>query len=140
MPTYKMIFKKSKLEDPSNSLFERIIKNIEMEKNFIILRNKIILISIGAIFSIVLFVFSIILIKNEAVKSGFVSFFSLIFSDFSVITKNWNSFVISLLETIPIMNIVLMIFSGMITIFSLKIFSRGLQIFNNYKQHNNYIN
>lgn len=140
MPTYKTVFKNINQKEPRESLFEKIIKNIELEKNFIILRNKIILISIGTIFSIVLFIFSIILIKNEAIKSGFVSFFSLVFSDFSIIVKNWKSFIASLLETLPIMNIVLTVFSATITIFSIKVFSRGIQIFNNYKQNNNYIN
>jgi len=134
----KNLFKKIQQREPSKSLFEKIIKNIESERNFIILRRKIILISVSMTLSTVLFIFSVLLIRSEAIKSGFALFFSLIFSDFNIVMQHWQNFGVSLLETIPIMNIVLSLFIGTLSISSIKLFSKAIKIFNNYKQIHNY--
>ena len=102
------------------------------------LRNKIILISISAVLSVSLFVFSVILVKNMAIQTGFSSFFSLIFSDFNVISQNWKNFAISLLETLPITNVILSLLIGGIAFFCVKLSIRAIKIFNIYKQNHNY--
>jgi len=138
MKTYKDFLKGIKQKEPSKTLFDRIIQNIKAEENFIILRRKIMFISISTIISMSLFIFSIVLIRNKAVETGFSSFSSLIFSDFNIILQNRKNFIISLLETIPITNVILSLLIGAMSFFFIKVFLQVIKIFNNYKQNNNY--
>ncbi len=60
-------------------------------------------------------------------NSGFFQFLSLIFFDAEAVLLYWQSFVFSLLETLPVMSILIFCLVFLSLLFSLKIFVQGLK-------------
>ena len=102
----KNIFLKE-LYKPSNDLYNNILNRINNEKNIVIIRRKLIFTSIIFVVSISCFVSSVLFFLSAASQSGFSQIFSLMFSDFKIISNYYSSFVVSLLESLPIFNIIL---------------------------------
>lgn len=136
MKTYKEFFKVSQVE-PEQNLFERIVSRIKLEEKFVYVKSKLIFFSCGVVASLVAFILSAISTHTEIIKSGFSNFFSLIFSDFQVVMANWQSFGISLIETLPIVNVVILLVTASIFILLLKVFSKSLKILVLYNKNAN---
>jgi hypothetical protein len=94
------------LFEPRESLLEKIISRIHHEQRVLDVRNKILIFSLMLVFSITALVSVARLLLSDFVDSGFVQFFSLLFSDFSDISLYWRSFVLALLETLPALSLV----------------------------------
>jgi hypothetical protein len=67
-------------------------------------------------------------------ESGFFHFFSLLFSDFSVIASYWDNFIISLLETLPVIKLTLLFTAVLIFLEMLKLFANDLRFISKSKQ------
>jgi len=112
---------------PPKGLLERILKRIHKEERFLVLR-KVIIFSVMLIGSLVGFVPSLKMLLSDFGSSGFVNFFSLIFSDFSVITTYWRSFAMILLETLPALSLALFLAVLLIILQSMKSLIKNLKI------------
>jgi len=113
-------------------LFERILKRIHREERLLVLR-KVIIFSTTLIISVVGLFPAFNMLLADLSQSGFISFFSLIFSDFSVVRTYWQSFAIILLETLPALSIALFLAVLLILLQSIKSLTRNLKII---KSHN----
>lgn len=63
------------------------------------------------------------------IESGFTRFFSLLFSDFTLITSFWRSFAMSLLETLPIMSLVVILIVLAVFLESIKLLDKETKKF-----------
>jgi hypothetical protein len=93
--------------EPSIDLYNRIINNIAYEESLIRLRRR--LFFYFGIFSGLLLSLSFVL-KNFFIQisnSGFVELLGLIFSDFQIIASHSLDYVLSLVESLPILSFTL---------------------------------
>lgn len=94
------------LMEPPTGLMKKIIMRIHKEERVLVLR-RIILFSVTLIFSTLSFIPISNMLMSDFNQSGFLHFVSLAFSDFSVVTAYWQSFTITLLETLPAISLAL---------------------------------
>jgi len=66
-------------------------------------------------------------------ESGFFKFFSLIFSDFNAVMASWKNYLISLLETLPVMNLILLLAVFLIFLEALKFLAKNIKIISQTK-------
>jgi len=93
------------LIEPPIGLFEKIINRIQREKRLFTIRQRIFIFSAGLLGSLTAFLPVYQIVKAEFIQSGFFQFFSLIFSDFSVVIVYWQSFTLTLIESLPVMSL-----------------------------------
>jgi len=72
------------------------------------------------------------LLKSNLVASGFAEYFSLIFSDWEIVSAYWQNFSLSLLEVLPVMSLaafltVILILLESVRHLSMEISGRGIR-------------
>lgn len=92
--------------EPPIGLLEKIMKRIHKEERVLVLR-RVIMFSTTLIISFVAFFPALNMLITGFNQSGFLNFFSLIFSDSSTVMKYWQSFSMTLLEAIPALSLAL---------------------------------
>jgi len=92
--------------EPPNGLLEKILIRIHREERILVLRKTIIFSTTLAL-SLIALVPSFNVLLSDLSQSGFINFFSLMFSDLSVVTKYWQNFAMILLETLPTLSLAL---------------------------------
>jgi len=117
---YKKLFTYlSDLEVP-DKLFDKVISRINWEKRVTTARKKIILYSSASIFSISALVGAFYYFRVEMASSGFINYFSLLYSDFDVVLSSWQNFSITLLEALPTTSLILMLISAAMLMYMVK--------------------
>jgi len=111
-------------------LLEKILKRIHKEERLLILR-RIIIFSITLCLSSVGFVPSLRILLSDFNRSGFLNFFSLIFSDFSSVAVYWQSFAMILLETLPAVSLALFLAILLTFLESIKLLFKNIKIIKN---------
>ena len=99
--------------EPPSGLFDKIMNRIHREERLLLIR-RLFIFSGMLIGSIIGLVPSFKLLLSEATNSGFFNFSSLIFSDFNLVIKYWQSFGMAILQTLPAVG--LAIFLGVILV------------------------
>ena len=127
----------SQLETPQAplGLLNKIILKIDLESQKIRLKRRLFIFGIFTITTASALIPAMKLVINRLNESGFNAFFSLLFSDFSIVLNDWQNFFFSLLESFPIMSFVLLLFGLLIFIQALKIFIKNLNLILTYKQY-----
>lgn len=92
--------------EPPTGLLEKILKSIHAQERLLALR-RVALFSVFFIGSIIGLFPTFNMLLSDFNQSGFLQFFSLVFSDFSTIVTYWKSFIIILLETLPAISLAL---------------------------------
>lgn len=100
-----------------SDLYQKILNKIENEKSIIKIRRRVIVSSFVFVLSISCFVLSVVFFLSAAYHSGFSQIFSLVFSDFAIISSYSTNFILSLLESLPILNIVMFLFMTLVVSF-----------------------
>jgi hypothetical protein len=113
--------------EPPKGLLGKILKRIRKEERLLVFR-KVIIFSVTLIGSLIGLVPSFKILLSDFSRSGFLSFFSLMFSDFSTITKYWQSFLMILLETLPAASIALFLVVILILLQSAKSLTTNIKI------------
>ena len=113
--------------NPPKGLLEKIINLIHKEERILVLR-KIIFLSVLLLASMGGFIPSLSTLISDVNKSGFLNFFSLMFSDFSSVTVYWKSFVMMLLETLPAVSLALFLAVILTFLQSAKSLSKNIKI------------
>jgi len=124
---YNNLFSHLKPAEPSNGLFDKIIARFKQERSLII-KRRLILFSVGLVSSVVAFIPAGRMVRTGLIESGFIQYFSLIFSDFGVVTTYWQNFSLTLLESIPVISLVLFLTITLLFLESLKFFILNLRI------------
>lgn len=121
--------------EPGADLKGLILQRISLEKNKQLKRRLFLSYSgIAASFSAAIYAF--IYLGSAFFKSEFWTIFSLIFSDAMVVMGNWKEYLYSLGETLPVVNIILIL----IPIFSFLLFLNLLISLKNNKHIHKHIN
>ena len=92
--------------EPPIGLLEKILSRIHKEERVLVLR-RVILFSTTLIISLVAFFPTFNMLMAGFTQSGFLNFFSLVFSDSSTVMKYWQSFSMTLLEALPALSLAL---------------------------------
>ncbi len=124
---YKKLF--SHIESPAlpEGLFSKIMQRINQERRLSVLKRKLAVVSFMTTCSLVAFVPIFNMAQAEFSQSGFFQFFSLIFSDFGTIITQWQSFIFTLLESLPLISITALLAVIFVFLLSLKILTRNIQ-------------
>ncbi len=112
--------------EPPAGLLEKILFRIKKEQRFLAIRQGIIFFVFLAC-SVVLFWPALIMLLSDISKSGFIYFFSLLFSDFSTVLTFWQSFIMTLLETLPAVSIAIFLAVVVIFLQSVKILAKDIK-------------
>lgn len=81
------------------------MNRIHREQRILVIKRRIAVFSIVLIGSIIAFFPVFNMLKSAFVESGFMQFLSLLFSDFEVVLSYWQSFALSLLESLPVLSL-----------------------------------
>lgn len=92
--------------EPPAGLLPKIMKRIRREERILLIK-RVVAFSVTLVASFVAFFPVINMLVSDFTDSGFFNFFSLAFSDFSLILAYWQSFAMILLQTLPALSLAL---------------------------------
>ena len=113
--------------EPPAGLLGKIIDRIRREERFLVFRKTVIF-SVMVFASLAAFVPALSALLSDFYKSGFINFFSLIFSDFSSVSAYWQSFAMILLETLPAASIALFLAVLLVFLGSVRSLTKNIRI------------
>lgn len=105
--------------DPSNNLRDKIITDIDRR-----IRNKAIFSlfygGLTSLTSVLVMIYFFVLIVKDFYSSGLREYLSLAFSDYSLLITLWREYLLSVIESLPVISIILVTFSLFIFTLSIK--------------------
>jgi hypothetical protein len=117
----------NELPEPPKELFGKIMNRIHREQRLIRIKQRIVIFSVGALASLAAVFPAFQMLKAELASSGFFTFSSLLFSDFSIVAAYWQNFTLSLLETLPIMGLAAVLTATVIFLGSIKFLTKDIR-------------
>ena len=120
-PKLSQIFKNMSELEPASKLEFFIMSKIERERKKII-REKKALAWAGLFGSALAAVYAVLIFGQEIFGSEFWSLASLAFSDVNVVLINLNDYALSLLETLPVINIAIILMPAFVFLLSLNLY------------------
>ena len=121
-------FISQELPEPPKGLFNKIMARIQEERRLLTIKRRLMIFSLGAVGSAIAFIPALKMVQTGLYESGFMQFFSLIFSDFGTVVSYWQNFVMSLLETFPIIDLAIFLTVILIFLESLKFLVKDIKI------------
>jgi hypothetical protein len=109
-------------------LFEKIICRIQKEKRMLNLKRRLAFFSVGLLGSITAFIPTFHLVQHGLAESGFIKFFSLLFSDIRTVMSYWQNFVFALLESLPIVSIAALLATIFVFLESVKFLVQDIRV------------
>ena len=113
--------------EPTEELLRKVMCRIEREEKALVIR-RIVLFSFTLIISIFGFLPAFQALSANLSNSGFIHFFSLMFSDFSTVSLYWRNFIMILLETLPAISITAFLIVLLVFLQSLRLLLRNIKI------------
>ncbi len=117
-----------KLKEPPEELFGKIMHRISKEQRLLRAKRRIIIFSIGLFGSLLAFIPTFHMLRTGIIESGFIEFFSLLFSDSWVVMTYWQNFILTLLESIPSLSIAAFLTTVFVFLGSLKYLMRNIKM------------
>ncbi len=99
---------------------------IHKEQRLLTIRRRVAFFSVGLIGSAAAIIPVSKILYAGLSESGFVEFFSLLFSDTGVVAAYWQSFAMSLLETIPVTGLIIFSITLLVFLESSKLLVKNL--------------
>jgi hypothetical protein len=125
---YEKLFTYLKSPEPPGDLFNRVINRIQKERRLLILKRRMFIFSLSAVCSAIALIPAFKMVKTGFTESGFMQFFSLLFSDFKIVVAYGQNFILSLLETLPVMSLVILLVVVLVFLESLRFLTRDIKI------------
>lgn len=122
--------------DNMDRLFEETMLRIRREKKLLTIKRRIVIFSVIFIGSIIAFVPVFHSLEKSISESGFMQFLSLFFSDFKIVAIYWQSFALSLLETLPVLNLAIFLVVVLALLESVKFLAKDIKFFLPQHSHN----
>jgi len=119
--------------EPRQELLGLILQRIHKEERLLTIRRVVLFSTIFAC-SVIGLVPTFNMLMLDISSSGFNNFFSLLFSDFSVVTTYWQSFVMILLETLPALSLALFLAVILTFLESAKFITKDIKKLNLWNQ------
>ena len=98
---------KNKQINPPADLLAKIMLALKSEKQKRLLKQRLFLVGAWFLVSIIIVIPEAGRLLGDLQTSGFADFFSLLFSDFAIVRQSSGSFLMSLLQTLPALNLAL---------------------------------
>ena len=111
----------------STDLLEKVLKRVHREERIYAIK-RITIFSITLTTSIIAFIPSLNILLADFSETGFINFFNLLFSDFSVVLTYWKSFTLVLLETLPALSLALFLAVIVTFLQSIKSLTKNIKI------------
>lgn len=131
---YEKLFTHLKPLEPPEGLFEKITHHIREEQRLLTMKRRLVIFSIGIMGSLAAFIPVFKVVQTGFAESGFMQFFSLLFSDFGIVVSYWQNFAMSLLETLPITSLMMLLATVLVFLESLKLLIKDIKIIFTSKQ------
>jgi hypothetical protein len=123
---YQNLFSYLKLLEAPDYLADNIILKMRIRQR-VATNRRICFFSISTAFSIIALFFGFRSMQVNLINSGFWNFFSLIFSDFKIVVAyGWN-FVLTLLETLPVVNLIILFVIVFLFLESIKFLAKNIK-------------
>jgi hypothetical protein len=125
---YKKLFSYLTPPEPPAGLFDKIMQRIYKEQRLLIIKRRIVLFSAGALGSAAAFIPVFRMVQSAFSQSGFLEFFSLLFSDSGLVITYWQNFALALMESLPVMSVAALLGTIFIFIGSIKFLSQDIKV------------
>jgi hypothetical protein len=133
---YEKLFAHLQPAEPPADLFDGVMNSIRKEQRFLMAKRRITLVLVGLLGSIGAYIPAWKIVRVEFTKSGFLQFFSLVFSDFSIVVSNVQDFALVLLESLPVLGVTVFMGSIFLLLAFLKYTVDNLRIIIAFRQRN----
>ncbi len=120
---------KFKQHEIPSELYDKVLQRVYKERGLLTLKRRLVIFSVSLIISLIAFFPVINLVRAGLAESGFIQFFTLIFSDFEVIKMYWQNFLLILLESLPITGLITLLITSLVFLESINILVHDLRIF-----------
>ncbi len=95
------IIKANPMPEVPADLLRQVMSRIHNERQIAAAKRRLIIWAVGLTVALVAFLPALNILRAGMLESGFIQYFSLFFSDTRIILAQWESFALSLLETLP---------------------------------------
>ena len=129
---YEKLFSRFTTVEPAEGLLGKIMERIRREKHILAVKRRLVVISLGFFASAAALIPVFNLTRTDLAESGFLQFLSLAFSDFGVVINYWQTFTMSLLETMPAITLAMFFAVILAFLWSLKLLARDVKIVYGY--------
>jgi len=123
---YEKLFTNLTPKAPPSGLFGKIISRIQRERQFLTMRNRLIVLSLGVVASFLAFIPAFNAVQSDFAQSGIMNFVSLLSYDFMAVIAVWNDFALSILESLPIVSITIFFTVTFVFLLSVKILMQDI--------------
>ncbi|MDD2678164.1 MAG: hypothetical protein WC042_00605 [Candidatus Paceibacterota bacterium] len=113
--------------EPPEDLLAKIMKRIKEKQRKLALEKVLIVFSLGTVASTGGFIYALKAIRINFYESGFLHFLSLAFSDSEIVLLYWENFVLSLLESLPVMSLILFLVSLFVLMEIMKFLAKNIK-------------
>lgn len=124
--TYQKLFSKLEFPELPDGLLEKTMARVQKIQRRSAIRQLVIF-SLTAIASMAAFIPGLQLLKADLFESGFLSFLSLLWSDYSIIMTQWQNLGLALLESLPVTSLAIIMISIFVFLQSLKYMARDIK-------------
>jgi hypothetical protein len=131
-----MLSNKNNLKPPED-LLEKIMIRVKKEREIIKLKRRLLASFVFGCFSAVVFFPALKFAFSELSQSGFVQFFSLLFSDFKTISIYWQDFIVSLLEIFPATSFLILLSASVALLGAFRFLTKDIKSFLQIKRITN---
>ena len=129
---FKKLFTTFSKVEPSKNLLDRIMNRIERQER-IAASRKIMFFGTALVASFIALIPAFQFVASSIAESGVGTFFSLIFSDLNNMVDNLSQFGLTIIESIPVMSIVLFLSIALVFLFALKEVVKNYYILNHHQ-------
>jgi hypothetical protein len=121
------LFSLNKMVTPPAELLGKIITKINIEKQARF-KRMLVLRSLFFIFSVILLIWGGQWFIADIAESGFSHFLTLLFSDGKILLAYWQTFIMVLLESLPVSSLLVILAAILAILQSLKFLTRDLKL------------
>ncbi|KPJ55901.1 hypothetical protein AMJ49_06125 [Parcubacteria bacterium DG_74_2] len=133
---YKELFTNLESKEPPVGLFDRIILAIKREQELRHAKRLLFGFLSLSLISLVATPISGVMFINQIENSGIIHFISTAISDFGIFLTMWQDFSLAIIESLPLMDMIVFLLSLGISIFTLRLFLYKKRLLLNYLTQN----
>jgi hypothetical protein len=124
---YNNLFTHLEVAEPSSRLLLEIMARIDKEQHSLKIKIRFVLSLLLSVVTAAFLVPVFNSLREAVVQSGFIDFVSLFFSDFGSVVGYWREYGMSLLESVPFLNLIGMLGIVFVLLCALKYFVHDIK-------------
>lgn len=126
--SYEQLFSHLQTPVPRDGLLHDILRRVAAEQARAA-RRRLVIFSLGCAGSLAGLIPAFIMMRTSMIESGFVEFFSLLFSDAGSVALYWQNFALTLLESLPAVSIAAFLATVFTFLGALRFLTRDIKFF-----------